>query len=62
MLHSQSMIVDGKEGEHTKEPKGVSFFELFRFADGYDRILMFFGTFGALMLGGSTPLFILFWG
>ena len=35
---------------------------MFRFADKTDYLLMFLGTFGALGLGASTPLFILFWG
>lgn len=40
----------------------VGFFELFRFADRTDYIMMTFGTFGALTIGASTPLFIFVWG
>ncbi len=35
---------------------------MFRFADKYDKIMMFVGTFGGLALGATTPVFILFWG
>lgn len=35
---------------------------LFRFADRFDYIMMACGTLGAVCLGASTPLFILFWG
>lgn len=35
---------------------------MFRLADKTDYILMTLGTIGAIGLGASTPLFILFWG
>ncbi len=42
--------------------EGVAFMSLFRFADKFDYAMMVTGTFGALCLGASTPIFILFWG
>lgn len=35
---------------------------MFRFADGQDYAMMIIGTICALLLGGSIPVFILFWG
>ena len=35
---------------------------MFRFADKLDIIMMTVGTVGALCLGASTPLFVMFWG
>lgn len=40
----------------------VTFFELFRFADKTDKILMFFGTVGAALIGTALPMFALLWG
>jgi ATP-binding cassette subfamily B (MDR/TAP) protein 1 len=40
----------------------VSFLELFRFADKTDKILMFFGTIGALLIGAAMPMFAFLWG
>lgn len=40
----------------------VSFLELFRFADKIDKILMFFGTIGAALIGTAMPMFALLWG
>jgi ATP-binding cassette subfamily B (MDR/TAP) protein 1 len=45
-----------------KDVEGASLLSMFRFADKYDYLMMGVGTFGALCLGASTPLFILFWG
>jgi ATP-binding cassette subfamily B (MDR/TAP) protein 1 len=35
---------------------------LFRFADKFDKILMFFGSLGAIAIGTALPLFALLWG
>jgi len=40
----------------------ASFLELFRFADKTDKILMFFGTIGAILIGTAMPMFALLWG
>lgn len=40
----------------------ASFLELFRFADKTDKILMFFGTIGAALIGTAMPIFALLWG
>ena len=35
---------------------------MFRFADRTDKLLMFFGTFGAALIGTAMPCFALLWG
>lgn len=56
------MAYEEKKSETKEESQTCDFFELFRFADSYDYIMMVLGTIGAIGLGASTPLFILFWG
>ncbi|XP_047334182.1 ABC transporter B family member 1 [Impatiens glandulifera] len=53
--------------ETTSNPKkqdeslpSISFFQLFRFADGLDYVLMAIGTIGAIIHGSSLPLFLRF--
>ena len=57
-------VAKALEAEPSSHPESHScgLFELFRFADSYDYIMMVLGTLGAVGLGASTPLFILFWG
>lgn len=45
-----------------KEVDGVSFFSLFRFADGYDKFLMTAGSIAAAATGAAIPAFSLLWG
>lgn len=52
----------GQNAEKEKEVVGVPLLGMFRFADSFDYLMMTIGTIGALGLGASTPLFILFWG
>lgn len=40
----------------------VSFLQLFRFADKTDKILIFVGTIGAILIGTAMPMFALLWG
>ena len=35
---------------------------MFRFTDRTDKLLMFFGTFGAALIGIAMPCFALLWG
>lgn len=64
---SEAVLKDNLDGpdlktEKQKEMVGVPLFNMFRFADNFDYLMMTIGTIGALGLGASTPLFILFWG
>jgi ATP-binding cassette subfamily B (MDR/TAP) protein 1 len=53
----------GRDGEKKEEPaKGVSFTELFRYADATDLLLMLVGTVAALGNGASQPLMIIIFG
>ena len=45
-----------------KEVEAVGFCSLFRFADGYDRILMIIGSIAAAANGAALPAFSLLWG
>lgn len=45
-----------------KEIDSIGFFELFRFADGFDKLLMVFGSIAAAATGAAIPAFSLLWG
>jgi ATP-binding cassette subfamily B (MDR/TAP) protein 1 len=45
-----------------KEVNAVGFFTLFRFADGFDKLLMAVGTIAAAANGAALPAFSLLWG
>ncbi|KAK4478669.1 hypothetical protein RD792_014160 [Penstemon davidsonii] len=63
---SSSMEVSTSEDKKKDEQEkpisqpSVGFFELFRFADGLDYVLMSIGTVGAIVHGTSLPLFLRF--
>ncbi|CAH1803157.1 unnamed protein product [Owenia fusiformis] len=52
---------DGKE-EKPKAKKLVGFFQLFRFADGLDKVLMIVGTLASIAVGVAFPLNLLVYG
>ncbi|KAL6534146.1 Multidrug resistance protein 1 [Orobanche hederae] len=51
---------EGKKDGGGDKTERVGFFELFRFADGLDYLLMTIGTVGAIVHGSSLPLFLRF--
>ncbi|CAG8596178.1 9116_t:CDS:10, partial [Ambispora leptoticha] len=53
---------DNGDEENTKRPPPVKLFELFRFANGTDKLLMLIGTLGALVNGTALPIMTIFFG
>ncbi len=55
---------EAKEAKDKKaaEEKKVPFSQLFRYADGLDKVFIFLGTVGAMLMGASIPVFSIVFG
>jgi ATP-binding cassette, subfamily B (MDR/TAP), member 1 len=51
-----------KKDEKKRPEQSASFYELFSFADKWDRILMAAGSLGAVVHGAAMPVFFLLFG
>jgi ATP-binding cassette subfamily B (MDR/TAP) protein 1 len=51
-----------KKDEKKRPEQSVAFYELFSFADKWDRLLMAAGSLGAVVHGAAMPVFFLLFG